>query len=124
MSLPSSASLAQFIDEDFLGLLAANIQAAEQNGATGAARRMRDVYELALKVMQENLPAELRLINELLTAPDPSAARALLKENRELLTPDFSRIRSPDLEGDLRQNGQAELADRIKSLRGQIALML
>ncbi len=37
--------LSQFIDENFMGLLAANIQAAEKNGATGAAKRLRDVYE-------------------------------------------------------------------------------
>ncbi len=115
--------LSQFIDEGFLGLLAGNIQHAEQSGATGAAKRLREVYQLALKVMQDNLPPELRLVNELMTAPDPAAARALLKENRDLLTPEFVNSIS-SLEADLRQNGQDDLADRIKSLRGQISLML
>ncbi len=69
------------------------------------------------------MPAELRLVNELLTAPDSSAARKLLKENREMLTPEFVESIS-GLESELRQNGQADLADRLKSLRSQIALML
>jgi hypothetical protein len=40
-----------------------------------------------------------------------------------MLTPEFVESIS-GLENELRQNGQADLADRLKSLRSQIALML
>ncbi len=115
--------LAPYIDEGFLALLAAQIQAAEQNGATGAARRMREIYDQALDLLQETLPPELRLLNDLLSAPDDAAVRTLLKENRALLTPEFLSSIQP-LEEEMRANGRPEMANRLKTLRGQVALMM
>lgn len=115
--------LAPYIDENFLALLAAQIQKAEESGATGAARRMREIYEQALDLLQESLPPELRLLNDLLAAPDDATVRTLLRENRELLTPEFLDSLQP-LEDEMRSAGRTEIADRIKSVRGQVALMI
>ncbi len=115
--------LSDYIDENFLALLATQIQAAEQKGATAAVRRFTSVYEQALTLVQGNLPPELQLINQLLGAQDPSAARALLKENRQLLNKEFLASLS-SLEAEMRSGNRSELADRLKSLRGQIALMI
>jgi hypothetical protein len=115
--------MAPYIDEGFLALLAAQIQAAEQNGATGAARRMREIYDQALDLLQETLPPDLRLLNELLSAPDDAAVRTLLRENRELLTPELLSSLQP-LEEEMRANGRPEMAHRLKTLRGQVALMM
>ncbi len=114
---------ADLVDETFLALLAANLQAAERNKATAAARRLRQIYELALKILQENMPEELQLLNDLLAAPDDATVRRLLKEKRPLLTREFLDSLTP-LEAEMRQGGRADIADRIKSLRGQIALMM
>ncbi len=114
---------ADMIDDMFLGLLAANIQAAEKNGASGAARRLTQVYQQALQIAQEKLPADMRLLNQLLMAADDAAARKLLRENRELLTRDFMETMK-QLEGEMREAGRADLAERMKSLHGQIALMI
>ena len=114
---------ADAIDEMFLALLAANIRAAEQNGASAAARRLTQVYQQALVIAQERLPADMRLLNQILMAPDDAAARQLLRENRELLNRDFVE-NMKGLEEEMRENGRADLADRMKSLRGQIALMI
>ena len=115
--------LAAYVDESFLALLAGQIRTAEQNNATAAARRLRQVYEQALNILQQSLPADLRFLNELLGAPDSNAARAMLRENREMVTKEFLDAVT-GLEGEMRTNGRTELADRLKSLRGQIALML
>ncbi len=114
---------ADAIDEVFLSLLAANIRAAEQKGATGAARRLAQVYQQAMEIVQERLPADMRLLNQILTAPDDATARQLLRDNRSLLNRDFVENMKA-LEEDMRQNGRAEIADRMKALRGQIALMI
>jgi hypothetical protein len=114
---------ADFIDETFLSLLAANIQAAQQNKATAAARRFRQVYDLALTIFQENLPAEIRLLQQVVSAPDPSTARKLLQENRALLNQEFVETMKA-VEQQMREAGQTEQADRLKSLRGQVTLML
>ncbi len=114
---------AEEIDEDFLAFLAANIQQAERNKATAAVRRLRAIYEAALRLMQENLPPELALLNQLLTAQDDATVRQLVRDNRALVTREFVESMRP-LEQEMRGAGQTELADRIKTLRGQLALMV
>lgn len=114
---------ADLIDENFLGLLAANIQRAEQNNATGAAKRLRKIYEQALEVVQAQMSPELRLVNDLLNAPDQGAQRKVLEENRKLLSREFLEALK-QLEEDFRQRQGADVADRLKSIRAQAALML
>lgn len=114
---------ADLIDENFLGLLAASVQRAEQNKAAAAARRLRKIYDLAMEVMQEQMSPDLRLINDLLNAADQGARRKLLEENRSLLSRDFLEALK-QLEEDFRQRQGADVADRLKSIRGQAALML
>jgi hypothetical protein len=114
---------ADLIDENFMGLLAANIQRAEQNKAVAAAGRLRKIYELAMEMAQEQMSPELRLINELLNAPDAKAQRTLLEDNRALLSREFVEA-VKQLEGDFRQRQGAEIADRLKAIRAQAALML
>lgn len=114
---------ADYLDENFLGLLAGNIQAAQKNNATAAVRRLTEIYQAAMEILQESMPDDLRLLNQLLSAPDANAARALLKENRAMVNREFHESVSR-LEGEMRSAGRTELADRLKTLRGQIALML
>jgi hypothetical protein len=110
------------IDDTFLSFLVANIQQAERAKATAAVRRLRAVYDQAVKILQESMPADLQLLNQLLTAPDETATRQLLKENRAMVTPEFVESLKP-LEAEMRESGRTELADRIKSLRAQMTLM-
>ena len=114
---------AEEIDDSFLSLLAANLQQAERAKVTAAVRRLRAIYEEAVKILQEDMPADLKLLNQLLTATDEATTRQLLKDNRNLLTREFVEALKP-IEAEMRENGQPELADRIKSLRGQITLMV
>ena len=114
---------AHLIDETFLALLAANIQRAEQNKATAAAQRLRKIYDAALQIMQEQMSPELRLINDLLNAPDQKSQRKLLEENRRLLSRDFIEALK-QLEEEFRERENRDIADRIKSIRAQAALML
>ena len=111
------------IDEVFLSLLAANIQSAEEKQATAAVRRLQQIYELAMEVVQERLPDDVRFLNKLLTAPDEASARQILRENRKFITRDFVEALT-SLESEMRSSGRADLADRLKTLRGQMALML
>ena len=110
------------IDDTFLGFLVANIQQAEKAKASAAVRRLRAVYDQAVKILQESMPADLQLLNQLLTAQDESTVRQLLKDNRATITPQFVESLKP-LETEMRESGRAELADRIRSLRAQMTLM-
>ncbi|MCX6046108.1 MAG: CpXC domain-containing protein [Chloroflexi bacterium] len=122
-SLEKLQEYAEYIDENFLNVLAANIQAAQRNNSTAAARRLQQIYEQALSIVQDSMPDEMRLLNQLLSAPDKATVNKLLQENRPLLTADFvEQLKA--LEVQMREGGRQEISDRIKTLRGQITLML
>ena len=114
---------AQYLDDTFLGVLAAQAQQAQQQGATAAARRLEQVYQQAVEVLQENMPEDIRLIQQLVAAPDEATARQLMRENQSKLNGEFVNTMQVT-EDQMRASGRADLADRIKSLRGQITLML
>jgi hypothetical protein len=114
---------ADVVDELFLSLLAANIEQAEAKGAAFAVKRLRTVYDKSIAMLQEKMPPDMRLLNQLMMAQDDAEVRNLLKENRALLSQDFVGALS-NLEQRFRGEGSAEIADRIKSLRGQVSLML
>ncbi len=111
------------IDEMFLAVLASNIQQAEQSKATFAVQRLRVIYQKALAIVEERLPPELRLLNRLLAAPDEGALRRLLQEHRADLSQEFvGALKS--LEERFSGEGNTALANRVKSIRGQVALLL
>jgi hypothetical protein len=114
---------AEYIDETFLSVLAANIQAAQRNNSTAAARRLQQVYDQAMEMLQENMPEDVRLVNRLLSAPDKAALNKLFQENRSKFNPELIASLKV-LETDMRDAGRNEVADRLKSLRAQIALMI
>jgi hypothetical protein len=114
---------ADAIDETFLGLLAGNIERAEKNNATAAARRLREIYDAALDILQERMPPEMRLINQLVNAQDKGAVRKLLEENRSLIDPDFVEALR-QLEDDFRNRNAMDVADKLKSVRAQAQLMM
>lgn len=68
------------IDDMFLSVLSANIQAAEQRGDLLLGARLKDVYEKVMNALQASAPPEVRFINELLRQEDPLEARLLLTE--------------------------------------------
>lgn len=113
---------ADYIDETFLSVLAAMIQNAQRNKSAAAARRLQQVYDQAMAIVQESLPEEMRLINDLLNAPDKASLSKLLQENRGKFNSEFVASLKV-LETDMRDAGRNEVADRLKSLRGQIQLM-
>jgi hypothetical protein len=114
---------AEYIDEGFLGILAGNIDRAEKNNATAAAQRLRAIYDAALDILQEEMPPEMRLVNQLVNAPDKAAMRKILEENRSLLNREFIEALR-QLEDDFRSRGGGEVAEKLKSARAQASLML
>lgn len=115
--------MAEYIDETFLAVLANNIQTANQRGSKAAANRLQEIYEKALTLIEGQMPPEIRLVNQLISAEDRSEVNKLLQENRSMLTKEFvDSLRT--LEDEMRQGRRTEIADRIKSLRGQISLMI
>ncbi|MCW5860911.1 MAG: hypothetical protein KIS63_21635, partial [Caldilineales bacterium] len=78
-----------YIDQAVMGLLAANIEEAEKRGAKAAATRLKQVWDAIVTAMDAALPPEMRLLYALTDADYPDGTRAILKENKEHITPEF-----------------------------------
>jgi ribosomal protein S27AE len=111
------------IGEPFLALLMANIESARRQGAVAAARRLTEIWKMALEILEEDLPADLRLINRLLREESPERTRQLLMENRSELDQELVESMRVMAEG-LRAQGQEEMAKRLENIRAQALLML
>ncbi|HEY63110.1 MAG TPA: hypothetical protein G4O02_00910 [Caldilineae bacterium] len=111
------------INETFMNVLAANIEAAERQGAIGAVRRLREIWEMTLNLLEEDLPSDLRLLNRLLRAEYPDGTRQLLMENRDELDQEFVESMRMMAES-MRAQGQEELAKRLDNIRAQAMLMM
>jgi hypothetical protein len=116
------AEHAAHIDENFLSVLAANMQEAEKRGATAAMRRLQEVWDAAVAMINQGTPPEVRLINELLLAEYPGETRRLLAENRALVTADFIAALG-ELAEQMGTEGEADIASRLRQIRSQAQLM-
>ncbi|RLT44113.1 MAG: hypothetical protein DWI57_03610 [Chloroflexi bacterium] len=111
------------VNEMFLAVLASNIEQAQQKNAEFAVKRLRSVYDMAVGVLQAQLPPDLRLLNQLVSTQDEGEVRRMLQENRSLLSKEFVEgLRG--LEDRFRGEGNDQLAGRIKSIRLQAAMLL
>ncbi|MCY4410447.1 MAG: hypothetical protein OXC27_08275, partial [Caldilineaceae bacterium] len=111
------------IDEMFLAVLASNIKQAEESKAAFAVQRLRTIYEKAVAILEERMPPEMKLLNQLLSAPDEGTMRRLLQDNRSNLSQEFVTALK-GLEQRFSGEGNTALAGRVRSIRGQAALLL
>jgi len=105
------------LDDTFMAVLNTNLEAAQRAGRMDVVQRLNTISEAIMQLMQETAPPEVQLINELLELESDEAAVAELKRRA-------AEIDQPLLDAmtyiteNLRQNGQAPLADRLENLRG------
>lgn len=73
------------LDEAFFAVLNANIGEAQRRQDEKSAKALAALGAIAVKILQESAPPEIRLINEAVQA-EPEQRRALLEGRRDLLT--------------------------------------
>ncbi len=113
----------ELIDDTFLAVLQANIQAAEDAGDERTRERLELVLDRVLAVLREAAPPPLRLINDVLSAQSEDEARRLITEQAAALGPDFPRLMEAS-SLDLGQSGRREEAQRLRSLHDLAAQMV
>lgn len=101
------------LDDVFMAVLSANLEAAEALGRTDLVRRLEEIGNLVLQEIQSIAPPEVQLVNALLAAPDDAAARRILDERRAQVTPRFQEFVAGLVQG-LRQDGQEDAAGRLE----------
>jgi hypothetical protein len=80
------------LDRAFLSVLASSLDEAEAESNTEAVESLRAIWNLVLRLMEETLPPEIRLLNQLMRAEDETEIEDLLQENRALITEELVRL--------------------------------
>jgi hypothetical protein len=74
------AENADQIDDNFMGVLTANVQEAEKRGEAQVAGKLRQIYQAAVTILQSQMSPELQFLNLLLSAPDEATMQTLVNE--------------------------------------------
>jgi hypothetical protein len=116
------------IDDVFMSVLAANMQRAEKENNEALLERFAMIYDEVMTMVEDGLPPEVQLINDLLQAPYPDGTRALLQEHRAEITPEvLDLMNAMATEMGQREGESAEFAEtakRLKDIRTQAMLMV
>jgi len=122
------------LDETFMVLLSLNMQNAERQGRKDVLQRLMMVYDEIMAVLEESMPPEVQLVNDLLRAPYPDGTRALLRERQAEVTPEVLDLMDrlaeeavasaePDVEG-MEGPDRAEVAKRLRDIKAQAMLLV
>lgn len=75
------------LDEAFLVVLSANIQAAQEQKREDMVAVLANIYRTVVMLLQERLRPELRLVNQLLQSSDPDERQRLIQEALQTYNP-------------------------------------
>jgi hypothetical protein len=108
------------VDNLFMNILMANLQAAERAGQTEAVERLTKISDAITALILESQPPEVQLVNQLLNADYPEGTLALLQENRQRITGELLEVMRL-LTEDLSKRGREETVQRMIQIREQAA---
>ncbi|RLC81772.1 MAG: hypothetical protein DRI61_03400 [Chloroflexi bacterium] len=111
------------IDMTFLSLLSANLQWAQIQGDEEMAKELASLADIAVDIMREKAPPQLRLINELMDASYPEETRRLLEENAPLVDQELVELMGA-LVHDLDEQGYLEAARHLAEVQRQAQAMV
>jgi hypothetical protein len=103
------------IDEPFMYLLSANIEEAQRRGHQEQATALQQLHDMIMAEAQQQMPPEVQLLNHLIQIDDPDQQRQALRDNPELVTPEFVQI-VKSVAQEVENSGQPELIRRVKGL--------
>ena len=111
------------IDQTFLQVLQANLEEASKAGNAEVANRLKQIRDEVLALVQSSAPPEIRLINDLLSAPSDDEAVALLRQN-EIPLDDELLAAMEDVSHQLRDAGNEEAARRMDAVVDALQTMM
>lgn len=110
-------------NEAFLSILVTNIQQAEKAGDKQVVQQLAGLYQAIMTELQSQLPPEMQLMNELVSAGNPDAIGQILSENRELVTPRLSQL-IDSLKNDVIARGEGNVIPILDEVKRQIEAIL
>jgi len=111
------------IDMLFLAVLGAALRSAQERGEAEEVQRLREIDQVALAMLQEDLPPELQLVNVLLAAEYPQETQNLLRERQAEWSAEFPQILTA-LADDLERQGRTQTGQRLREIRTQAEAIL
>ncbi|NLE45929.1 MAG: hypothetical protein GX620_14505 [Chloroflexi bacterium] len=103
------------LDDVFMNVLSGAIRDARSAGNEEAVKHLEEVWQLVMRLMEESIPPELRLINRLMAIDDLEAVENLLRERSAVITDRLIGIMER-VEANLRQEKDAAEADHLKAI--------
>ena len=104
-------------NEVFMALLASNIQQAQQQNQQAVVDKLTSLHNQIITAIQESIPPEFALLNELLQIPSPEMLKQKLMQHRTLITPEFFTLierAKADFERE-NQSSMVTLLEQIKT---------
>jgi len=106
------------LDTSLLTVLAANEEAAKKANDEESSNKLRELMDLILRRVEEDMPPGLRLLNRLLREERPEKIQAILEENRQEVTSEWVDALEA-IKEDLEAHGQKELAHKVENIAQQ-----
>lgn len=104
------------IDDTFMAVLSANLDAAEKAGRRDVVERLTTIGNLIMQMLSQSAPPEIQFVNELLERESDEEAEALLRARAaEMTEAHLDAMRY--VASSLRENNQNETADRLDKLQ-------
>jgi hypothetical protein len=111
------------LDDAFMYVLSARLSEAEQKGRKQEFQALNEIQEAIISLMQEQMPPEIQLINELVYAETPEIQNKLLDENRDLLSPELVEMLN-QIMAQAKESGQPDLDGRLQAIKAAIQARL
>jgi hypothetical protein len=110
------------IDNTFMSVLAMNLQESTQRDDTNAVQALERIRKVVTDVLSENLPPEMRLIQQLLQAQYPDETRQMLQANSAQVTPQLIQTIKM-LSKDLADRQQQDTSAKLDQIAAQAQLV-
>jgi hypothetical protein len=111
------------IDQTFLTVLQANLEESRRSGNVEVSRRLQQIRDEVLLLLEQAAPPEVRLLNQLLAVETDEAAIAVLAENSDRVTEELLAVME-DLAQQLRSAGNEESARRLDVILAEAQAMV
>ncbi|GAB1420809.1 CpXC domain-containing protein [Anaerolineales bacterium] len=109
------------IDQQFLAILQANMQRAQKEQNQPLFERLRDVYEIAMDVLQSILSPQSRLLSQLIEIEDPTELTNAVEANREHFDEESTMILQ-NMKQLFQENGETHFLERVERIQRILGL--
>lgn len=110
------------IDDTFMSVIVANIEEMQRRGNIQVSTRLKEIYQHVVAVLQARMSPELGFVNRLLSAESDAEVNELIGEAKNYGDSLLEVMDSVDEM--LNAQGQSDIAQRLKSLRQEVAAAL